>query len=98
MSLKEYQILIDKLAKERGFSDESVQDKLILLVEEVGELAKAIRQSSHMRNGQHSEKHEVSDELADVFWLLLTISNKLNIDLETAFENKEKKNSKREYS
>ena len=42
-SLNEYQALIKKLVVERGYDSETVSEVFILLVEETGELAKAIR-------------------------------------------------------
>jgi len=38
---------------------------------------------------------EVGDELSDVFIYLCSIANRYDIDLETAFLNKEEKNKKR---
>jgi NTP pyrophosphatase (non-canonical NTP hydrolase) len=94
-SLPDYQKLIKELAAERGFDKETVSEVFMLLVEEVGELGKAIRQHSGMKTGGHSKQHAIEDEVADVFWLLVDICNRLDIDLRQAFQQKEAKHQKR---
>lgn len=94
-SLADYQDLIRQLAVERGFDGETVSEVFGLLVEEVGELAKAIRKHNGQKVGAHSKIHDVSEEAADVFWLLIDLCNRLDIDLEQAFKAKEIKNTKR---
>lgn len=96
-SLPEYQSLIRDLAKERGYDSETVSEVFLLLVEEVGELGKSIRKSSGMKVSDHSKKHAVEHELADVFWLVVDLANRFDIDLAQAFDEKEKINQKREY-
>jgi NTP pyrophosphatase (non-canonical NTP hydrolase) len=81
--------------RERGFDDETVTEKCLLLGEEVGELFKAVRQHTNIKTDQHAEKSSIEDELADILIYLLDISNKLDIDLEKAFLSKEEKNKKR---
>lgn len=44
-SLNEIQDYIRKIITIRGFSEQRVQDKMLLLLEETGELAKAIRKT-----------------------------------------------------
>ncbi len=97
-SLKDYQKLIKQLVKERGFDKESVAEVFMLLVEEVGELGKAIRKSSTLKVDKKSAVHDINEEAADVLWLLLDLANRLGIDLEKAFHKKEAKNIKRQWS
>lgn len=97
MQLNEYQELIAKLVKERGYDKELPSEVFLLLVEEVGELGKAIRKSSGMKVSDHSKKHQIEHELADVFWLVIDIANRFDIDLASAFAEKEKINQKRDY-
>ena len=96
-TLVDYQERIRKLALERGFNNESVTEVFTLLVEEVGELAKAIRRTGGQKVGAHSKQHEVAEEVADVFWLLIDLCNRLDIDLAAAFEAKEAINRERKY-
>ncbi|MDB5169025.1 MAG: hypothetical protein JWO41_381 [Candidatus Saccharibacteria bacterium] len=96
-SLQDYQDEMKRLVLERGFDKETVPEVFTLLVEEVGELAKAIRKNNGQKIGAHSQVHEVEEEAADVFWLLIDICNRLGIDLAAAFEAKEAKNRNREW-
>jgi NTP pyrophosphatase (non-canonical NTP hydrolase) len=97
-TLSNYQQLIRELIVERGFDKETVPEVFTLLVEEVGELAKAIRKANGQKIDQKSKQHDVQEEAADVFWLLIDICNRLEIDLEKAFREKETKNQKRSWT
>lgn len=97
-TLPEYQALIARLVVDRGFDKETVPEVFTLLVEEVGELAKAIRKHNGQKVDNNSQVHLIEEEAADVFWLLLDICNRLNIDLAKAFTAKEIKNSNREWN
>jgi NTP pyrophosphatase (non-canonical NTP hydrolase) len=79
----------------RGFEKQSVQDELLMLCEEVGELAKAIRQSQNKPKATDSESFEVVYEVADVIWMTLPIARRLGISAEQAVRDKEEKNQKR---
>ena len=89
--------MVKKLVKERGYDDETVSEVFLLLVEEIGELGKAIRKNTGMRVSKHSKEHAVADELADVLWLTVDLANRLDIDLDQAFSQKELANQKRKY-
>ena len=98
LSLADYQKLVNELVKQRGFSDETVAQKFMLLLEEAGEFSKAARHISGIKVDRNSVKHELGQEAADVFWMLLDLCNSLDIDLARAFEEKEQKNSSRSWS
>lgn len=98
MTLPEYQRRIAKLVEERGFENETVPEVFMLLMEEVGEFAKAARKVSGVTTDKNSKVHDLEEEAADVFWLLLDLCNRLNIDLGKAFEAKEEKNQKRSWT
>ena len=100
-SINEIQSYIKKVMEVRGFNKEKSSDKILLLVEEVGELAKAIRKNeSKLRIDKTKEYNysSVESEIADVFIVLLSICDILNIDLLKAFLNKEEENIKRIWS
>lgn len=65
------------------------------LGEEVGELFKAVRKSEGLSIDSNSAFTEIGDELTDIFIYLCAIANRKNIDLESAFRNKEEINKKR---
>jgi NTP pyrophosphatase (non-canonical NTP hydrolase) len=94
-SLKEFQKYVIELENERGFANQSVIDKCLLLGEEVGELFKAVRKSEGLAIDANSTFTKIGDELTDIFIYLCAIANRNNIDLEKAFRKKEEKNKKR---
>jgi NTP pyrophosphatase (non-canonical NTP hydrolase) len=96
-SLNDYQGVVAQLVLERGFDKETLPEVFTLLVEEVGELAKAIRTANGQKIGEHSKIHEVEEEAADVFWLLMDICNRIGISLDDAFHAKEAINQKRNW-
>jgi NTP pyrophosphatase (non-canonical NTP hydrolase) len=93
--LADFQKLVRKLVVERGYDQETVPEVLMLLIEEVGELAKAIRKLNGQVTHADSKTHNVEEELADCLWLVVDLSNRLDIDLEAAFRAKETKNQNR---
>lgn len=94
-SLRALQEYVSKIEKERGFSDESVIQKCLLLGEEVGELFKAVRKGSGIKVDPKSQVNSIEDELADIFVYTLAIANRYNIDLYAALTQKEERNSQR---
>lgn len=97
MPLDTLQAYIHAVTKQRGFGEESAQDIMLLMVEEVGELAKSLRKFVGLKiDKQKATSYtSVEEELADVFFYLLDLCNALNIDLFTALKNKELKNEQR---
>ncbi len=94
-TLKELQSFYAQISKERGFDKETAQDTLLLMVEEMGELARALRKQKGIKIDAKSKVYPVEEELADIFSYLLHISNILELDLEECFWKKEEENKKR---
>ncbi len=97
-TLLDYQNYVTELEEERGFSDQNVKEKCLLLGEEVGELFKAIRKQEGVKIDPNSKFSSIEEELADIFIYLCAIANRYSIDLETAFRNKEEINHQREWN
>ena len=100
-SINEIQSYIKKVMEVRGFNKEKSSDKILLLVEEVGELAKAIRKNESNLGIDKTKEYNYSSiesEIADVFIVLLSICDILNIDLFKVFLDKEEENIKRTWS
>ena len=100
-SINEIQSYIKKVMEVRGFNKEKSSDKILLLVEEVGELAKAIRKNERKIGIDKTKEYNYSSiesEIADVFIVLLSICDILNIDLLKVFLDKEEENIKRIWS
>ena len=94
-TLADFQCYVAKLETERGFEDQSVRDKCLLLGEEIGELFKAVRKAEGLKIDVSSQFGTVPEELADIFIYLCAIANRYDIDLETAFRDKEAINHQR---
>lgn len=86
---------VAQLETERGFSAQDTIQKCLLLGEEVGELFKAVRRREGMPIEQSDATISVADELADVMIYLCAIANRYQIDLESAFRQKERENVNR---
>jgi len=97
-TLSAVQRYVADLEVERGFIDQSVLDKCLLLGEEIGELFKAIRKAEGLKIDPSSSVGEIGDELADVLIYLCAIANRCGIDLETAFRSKECTNHRRTWT
>lgn len=82
------------IAKRSGWSDESARDTMLLLTEEIGELARAVRKHEGLKRDT-DYKEDLSDELADVQLYLTHLANNTGVDLAEAVTNKIKKNAKK---
>jgi NTP pyrophosphatase (non-canonical NTP hydrolase) len=94
-TLKDFQSYVDALVHERGFDKETLPELFMMFLEECGEMARAARKSTDMKVHEGKELADVEHEIADVFIYFLDICNKLGVDLETAFRNKEAINKQR---
>jgi len=96
-NLKDLQNYVKKLEKIRGFDDETILGKCLMLGEKVGELFKAVRKQTGIKVDQNSKFKDIDDELADILIFILAIANRLDINLEEAFRQKEIKNKQRNW-
>ena len=99
-TLSEIQKYIKNVIKLRGFEEQEIEKTMLLLVEEVGELAKAIRKNAtdmKIDNSKINNYDTIESEVADVFIVLTSICNKLDIDLYKALKDKEENNIKRSW-
>ena len=95
-TLPELQQYMDEICQERGWKKDSYAEKFLLFTEEVGELAKAIRKTQGLYQEKARQKHpELEEEFADVLSYLLDLANYFQVDLETAFREKERVNATR---
>lgn len=84
--------------KQRGFEDESLHERLLLLVEEIGELANACRKISGMNiDVNRTINNKVGEEIADVINMVFAVGIVLDIDIEKEFIEKNKEVDKRFY-
>lgn len=89
------QAYYERVARRRGWADESAQDTLLLLTEEFGELARAVRKEVGLARDGAYPSSAIADELADVQLYVVHLANVLGIDLDNAVTNKERENARR---
>lgn len=96
MTLKEAQTKVDEWIKTYGVRYFNELTNMAILTEEVGEVARIIaRQYGEQSFKSGEEKSDLSDELADVLWVLICLANQTGTDLTAAFEkNLQKKTSR----
>lgn len=97
-TLNDIQEYIKKVIDIRGFGKQPIEEEIILLTEEIGELAKAVRkEKTNMCIDQNKAKNydPIEGEIADIFIVLTSICNTLNINLYESFYEKEKVNINR---
>lgn len=99
-TLQEVQQYIREVIKIRGFAEQKIEKTMLLLLEEVGELAKSIRKNATSMSIDKSKINHydtIESEVADVFIVLNSVCNKLGINLYKAVKDKEEENIKREW-
>ena len=95
MTLKEAQEQVDCWIKTYGVRYFSELTNMTILTEEVGELARIMARTYGDQSFKEGEKHNLSDEMADVLWVLICLANQTGVDLTEAFQkNLEKKTSR----
>jgi NTP pyrophosphatase (non-canonical NTP hydrolase) len=96
MTILDAQQQVDEWIKTVGVRYFSELTNMVMLTEEVGELARIIGRQYGDQSFKESDKDKVlADEMADVLWVLLCMANQTGVDLTTALQkNFEKKNSR----
>lgn len=100
-SLSDVQNYVKQVNELRGFQNQALQDTMLLLTEEVGELAKAIRKDyTDMRVDVNKLNNygSIESEIADVFYVLSCVCNKLDINILDALKKKEAENVNRTWN
>lgn len=84
MTIKAAQETVDNWIKEYGVRYFSELTNMACLTEEVGELARIIARKYGDQSFKEGEKCDLSDEMADVLWVLLCLANQTGVDLTEA--------------
>jgi Predicted pyrophosphatase len=97
MTIQEAQQNVDHWIKTVGVRYFSELTNMAILTEEVGELARHMARQygdqSYRAGAEDNQKEHLSDEMADILWVLLCLANQTGVDLTTAMQkNFEKKN------
>ncbi len=96
MTISEAQQSVDDWIKTTGVRYFNELTNMAMLTEEVGEVARIIARKYGEQSFKESDKDkEISDELADVMFVLICIANQTGVNLEEALKkNFEKKNKR----
>ena len=94
MTIKEAQTKVDEWITTVGVRYFSELTNLGILMEEVGELSRIMVRTYGEQSFKESDKgKDISEEMADVLWVLICLANQTGVDLTEALEkNFEKKN------
>ena len=96
LSIREAQKLIDKWIHEYGVRYFSELTNMACLTEEVGELARVMARTYGDQSFKKNENHNLSEEMADVLWVLICLANQTGVDLTKAFNDSMKKKTERD--
>jgi NTP pyrophosphatase (non-canonical NTP hydrolase) len=101
MSLNYYKSETEIICKRKGWTNATVDTVWLLLTEEIGELASAIRQYKKMYKKTNLKKERGTDimmEMGDVFSYLFQLSSMLNVDLDKMWLEHGKKMKYKKYN
>lgn len=97
MEIQEAQQIVDRWIHEIGGRYFSELTNMALLTEEVGELARVI---ARLYGDQVAKKGDLrkslSEELADVLWVVICLANQTGVDLTEAFRDTIRKKTERD--
>ena len=97
MTLQELQDSIDRWIKEYGVRYFNELTNMAILTEEVGEVARIIARKYGEQSFKESDKNSnLSDEIADVLWVLVCLANQTGIDLTEAIQRNIDKKTQRD--
>ena len=87
MTIEQAQLRVDDWINTTGVRYFSELTNMAILTEEVGELARLISRKYGDQSFKESDKgKEMSDELADVLWVLICLANQTGVNLTDALE------------
>src|ERR1700712_5898789 len=97
MTLQQAQEDIDKWIKTVGVRYFNELTNLGILMEEVGELSRIMVRTYGEQSFKESDLHkDLSDEMADVLWVLICLANQTGVDLTRALKKNFEKKSIRD--
>ncbi|MEZ4911006.1 MAG: nucleotide pyrophosphohydrolase [Saprospiraceae bacterium] len=103
MNISDYQKYVDTWIKTFGVRYFSQLTNMAILTEEVGEVSRLIarmygEQSFKTPLSKEEQKEKLSDELADVIWVVTCLANQCDIDITSALQKNIDKKTSRDHS
>ena len=86
MTIREAQDHVDQWIKTYGVRYFNELTNMACLTEEVGELARVIARKYGEQSFKEGESQDVSEEIADVLWVLICLANQTGVDMTAALE------------
>lgn len=96
MTLEEVQSSVDSWIKEYGVRYFNELTNMTILTEEVGELARVMARVYGEQSFKPGETANLSDEMADILWILACLANQTGVDLTDAWHKTIEKKTKRD--
>lgn len=98
ITLEQAQSEVDAWIKTIGVKYFSELTNTAILMEEVGELARIMARTYGEQSSKANEiQSSLSDEMADVLWVLICLANQTGVDLSVAFRENMEKKTKRDF-
>lgn len=87
ITIREAQAKVDEWIRTVGKRYFSELTNMVLLTEEIGELARVMARVYGDQIAKSGDLHKsLAEEMADVLWVLICLANQTGTDLTTAFE------------
>lgn len=97
LTLRDAQLQVDQWINTIGVKYFSELTNMVILTEEVGELARIMARKYGDQSFKESDKNkDLGDEMADVLWVLLCLANQTGIDLTDALNKNFEKKTRRD--
>ena len=86
MTLEQVQQEVDVWIKQYGVRYFNELTNMVLLSEEVGELARIVARKYGEQSFKPGEKDNIADEMADILWVLICLANQTGVNLTDALK------------
>ena len=96
LTIREAQQRVDAWIKEYGVRYFSELTNMAVLTEEVGELARVMARKYGDQSFKPGESDNLSEEMADILWVLICLANQTGVDLTEALQQSIEKKTKRD--
>lgn len=97
MTIQQAQQDVDEWIRTVGVRYFNELTNLGILMEEVGELSRVMVRTYGEQSSKESDKSsELSEEMADVLWVLICLANQTNVDLTEALKKSFEKKNRRD--